>query len=152
MNIWRQQQEIQCKVLGLIWRHKHLLASEIYRDDGSVKGVRPLGGRVEFGEAWQEALTREFHEELGVQVEVIGQPIFMENIYAHENMLGHEVVIISDVFLPSDTYLDDEVIEYFEDNGEKCYARWYNIEHLDCGGLELYPNGLKTILQDRLKT
>jgi len=107
---------------------------------------------VEFGEAWPKALTREFHEELGVQVEVIGKPIFMENIYTHENMLGHEVVIISDVLLPSDTYLDDEVIEYFEDNGEKCRAHWFDTERLDCGGLELYPSGLKTILQDRFKT
>ena len=107
---------------------------------------------MEFGEAWPKALTREFHEELGVQVEVIVKPIFMENIYTHENMLGHEALIISDVLLPSDTYLDDEVIEYFEDNGEKCRAHWFDTERLDCGGLELYPSGLKTILQDRFKT
>ena len=77
MNIWRPQQSIQVKALGLVWRNGLLLASEIYQDDGSIKGVRPLGGRIEFGERWQEALVREFDEELNVQAQVSGAPLFL---------------------------------------------------------------------------
>ncbi|MFT5623572.1 MAG: hypothetical protein ACI8Z0_000060 [Lentimonas sp.] len=86
MNIWRPQQNIQVKALGLVWRKGLLLASEIYLDDGTVKGVRPLGGRLEFGETWRDALVREFNEELSVTVEVVGEPMILENIYTHQGL------------------------------------------------------------------
>lgn len=149
MNIWRPQQVIQVKALGLVWRDECLLASEIYRDDGSVKGVRPLGGRLEFGESWHDALVREFEEELSVQIKVVGKPIFLENIYRHQGVVGHEMVVLSDVVFPDTAYHERDVIEYLEDNGERCRARWFDPESLDCGGLELYPNGLKTALAKR---
>lgn len=151
MNVWRPQQHIQVKALGLVWRSGLLLASEIYLDDGTVKGVRPLGGRLEFGETWRDALVREFDEELGVTVEVIGKPLVLENIYTHQGTIGHEITFVSDLDFPEGAYEGLEKIEYSEDNGEKCIARWYDIEQLDCGDLELYPNGLKCQLQDRIK-
>lgn len=150
MSIWRPQQNIQVKALGLVWRDGLLLASEIYLDDGSVKGVRPLGGRLEFGETWREALVREFDEELGVAVEVIGNPIVFENIYTHQGVVGHEITFVSDVTFPDNAYREDGPIEYYEDNGEKCRAFWYDVKKLDCGNLELYPNGLKSKLQGRI--
>jgi len=149
MTIWRPQQNIRVKALGLVWREGRLLASEIYRDDGTVKGVRPLGGSLEFGETWRAALVREFDEELGVAVTVVGIPMILENIYTHQGMVGHEVVFVSDVTFPADAYAQDDVITYFEDNGVKCIARWYDVATLDCGGLALYPNGLKAELQKR---
>ena len=152
MNVWRPQQHIQVKALGLVWRSGLLLASEIYLDDGTVKGVRPLGGRLEFGETWRDALVREFDEELGVAVEVVGNPLILENIYTHQGVTGHEVTFVSDVAFPANAYEGLAPIEYFEDNGEKCIARWFDIRHLDCGDLELYPNGLKSQLEERAES
>ena len=152
MNVWRPQQHILVKALGLAWRDGLLLASEIYLDDGTIKGVRPLGGRLEFGETWRDALVREFNEELGISVDVIGDPVILENIYTHQGETGHEVTFVSDVTFPSDAYRGDGPIEYFEDNGQKCIARWYDLKDLDCGGLELYPNGLKAKLLERDNT
>lgn len=152
MNIWRPQQNIQVKALGLVWRDGLLLASEICLDDGTVKGVRPLGGRLDFGETWRDALVREFDEELGVAVEVIGKPLVLENIYTHQGVIGHEITFVSDVTFPNDAYVKDGPIEYLEDNGEKCVAHWYDVAQLDCGELELYPNGLKAQLQKRTKS
>ena len=149
MNVWRPQQTIQVKTLGLVWRDACLLASEIYCDDGSIKGVRPLGGRLEFGETWRDALVREFEEELQIQIEVVGKPLFLENIYSHQGVVGHEMVVLSDVLFPDTAYHEQDVIEYSEDNGERCRARWFDPGSLDCGGLELYPNGLKTALAER---
>ncbi|AEI94216.1 NUDIX hydrolase [Roseobacter litoralis] len=149
MNIWRPRQNIEVKALGLVWRDGLLLASEICRDDGTVDGVRPLGGRVEFGETWCDALVREFREELGVVVEVVGTPMVLENIYMHQGMVGHEVAFVCDVTFPADAYVSEGPIEYFEDNGDKCLARWYDVAQLDCGALELYPTGLKTQLRER---
>lgn len=152
MNVWRPQQFIQVKALGLVWRNGRLLASEIYQDDGSIKGVRPLGGRLEFGETWRDALVREFDEELGVQVKLIGTPLFLENIYTHQGVIGHEMVVLSDVLFPDDAFQGEEIIEYVEDSGENCRARWFDLADLDCGGLELYPDGLKAALKDRPQT
>ena len=126
-----------------------MLASEIYRDDGTVKGVRPLGGRLEFGETWRDALVREFEEELGVAIDVVGSPLVLENIFTHHGTVGHEVAFVADVAFTSKTFLRRDAIEYFEDSGEKCIARWYDVSRLDCGNLELYPNGLKDQLQKR---
>lgn len=84
----------------LHWRDGRLLASEVNRDDGTLKGVRPLEGTVEFGETWQDALIREFQEEIGVRIELIGDPIVLENIYFHHASMGHEILFISDVLFP----------------------------------------------------
>ena len=143
MSYWRPQQTIQVKALGLVWRQGLLLASEIYRDDGTLKGVRPLGGRVEFGETWRETLVREFQEELGVDVGVANAPMVFENIYLHHGMRGHEVVFAAEVTFPEGAYPTNDPIEYAEDNGETCIARWFDINTLDCGGPDLYPTGLK---------
>ncbi|MEM9045820.1 MAG: NUDIX domain-containing protein [Pseudomonadota bacterium] len=152
MNIWRPEQHIQVKALGLVWRDGLLLATEIYRDDGTVKGVRPLGGQVEFGENWRDALVREFQEELDVSVELFGAPLILENIYSHHGEVGHEIAFVSDVALPPHAYQESSMIAYYEGNGEKCVARWYDIARLDCGEVELYPSGLKAQLQERARS
>ncbi len=64
MTKWRPAQHGKVKALGLHWRDGKLLAAEVFDDQGRLKGVRPLGGGIEFGEHWQAALIREFKEEL----------------------------------------------------------------------------------------
>ena len=76
MSIWGPQQNILVKARGLVWRAGLLLASEIYLDDGSIKGVRPLGGRLEFGETWRDALVRECDEELGARLRALANRWF----------------------------------------------------------------------------
>ena len=111
---WRPSSTIRLKALGLHWRDRCLLASEVNRDDGTLKGVRPLGGTVEFGETWQDALIREFQEEIGVGIELIGDPIVLENIYTHHGALGHEILFISEVIFSSNAYETADFIEYCE--------------------------------------
>lgn len=152
MRIWRPQQTIQVKALGLVWRNGLLLASEIYLDDGTIKGVRPLGGKLEFGETWRDALVREFDEELDVAVRVVGEPIVLENIYTHQGVVGHEITFISDVAFPDNAYPNEGPIDYLEDNGERCRAQWCDVAKLDVGDLALYPSGLKAKLQERSKS
>jgi 8-oxo-dGTP pyrophosphatase MutT (NUDIX family) len=149
MTIWRPQQFIQVKALGLAWRDGRLLAGEVYSDDGSVKGVRPLGGRVEFGESWQETLIREFKEELGADVEIIGDPSILENIYTHHGILGHEIVFAADVRFLSPVREHAGRIEYLEDDGSRGCAFWFDLDSLDNGGIELYPTGLMSVLRAR---
>lgn len=147
MTIWRPNPNIRVKALGLVWQQGLLLASEVTTDNGTVKGVRPLGGTVEFGETWQTALVREFVEELGITVAVTGAPMVFENIYAHEGQTGHEVIFAADVTAPEGAFRDTKPFEYLEDEGMPCRAGWFDVDTLDCGGLALFPAGLKAQLR-----
>ena len=149
MTPWRPSSTIRVKALGLHWRDGRLLASEVNRDDGTLKGVRPLGGTVEFGETWQDALIREFREEIGVRIELIGDPIVLENIYSHHGSMGHEILFISDVLFPEGAYETDDVIEYQEDKFDTCIARWFDPFTLSDRGIALYPDGLLSRLSVR---
>jgi len=147
MTTWRPASTIRFKALGLHWRDGQLLASEVLDDAGRVKGVRPLGGTVEFGETAEAAVIREFREELDVAVEITGSPVFMENIYTHEGTLGHELLAIFDVKFSDMAYADDTRIAFREDSGATCFAEWFSLDKLDQpGGPRLYPDGLKAHL------
>lgn len=147
MTIWRPAQNIRFKALGLHWRGDSLLAAEVPDDTGHVKGVRPLGGTVEFGETAEAALIREFQEELGLRIDILGPPVFMENLYTHEGSVGHEVLALFDVGFPEGAYTGATRISFQEDNGTTCWAEWFDLASLDVdGGPELFPSGLKDVL------
>lgn len=147
MTTWRPRRSIRVIAIGLHWRDGLFLAAEVLDDRGKVKGVRPLGGGVIFGETWQQALTREFKEELDIAVTISGTPLVMENIYVHEGEAGHEIVFIADVQFPNGAFEGQDVIQFAEDNGAKCTARWFDLDDLDNGKVELFPTGLKSLLR-----
>lgn len=146
MSVWRPSPSIRVKAIGTHWRDGKLLCAEVPDDQGNIKGVRPLGGSIEFGEPWQVALRREFQEELDVEIEVTGPPTVIENIFHHHGHTGHEVIFVAPIQMPKDAFADTDVIHFTEDNGFECTARWFDISTLDTGGLELYPTGLKAHL------
>ena len=150
MTIWRPHSHIRVVALGLHWRGGRLLAAEVRDDAGRIKGVRPLGGEIEFGESWQTALVREFGEELGIDVAITSEPRMMENIFVHEGSTGHEVMFIAEVAFPDGAFAGQDRIDFREDNGEEIVARWFDLADLDvAGGPHLYPTGLKGLLLGR---
>jgi len=147
MSTWRPAAGIRFKALGLHWRGDRLLAAEVLDDAGRVKGVRPLGGTVEFGETAEAAVIREFGEELGITVTTCGAPVFMENIYAHEGSPGHEILAIFEMRFPKGAYAGETRIGFREDDGVTCFAQWFALETLGLPGEpQLYPDGLKAHL------
>ena len=147
MTAWRPAPRTRFKALGLHWRRGHLPAAEVLDDAGRVKGVRPRGGSVEFGETAEGAVIREFREELGITVKVVGPPIFLENIYRHKGSLGHEILAIFDVTFPDRALADKTRIEFYENNGTRCFAEWFALDTLDIPDRpQLYPDGLKAHL------
>jgi len=147
---WRPQSIIRVIATGLHWRAGCLLASEVRNDAGQLKGVRPLGGGVHFGESLQNALSREFNEELGVDIVVKGAPLVMENIFLHEGVVGYEVVFISEIAFLNNAFEDQDSINFREDGGMPGVARWFDLAALDLdGGPKLYPTGLKDHLLGR---
>ena len=150
MTTWRPHSHIRVVAIGLHWRNDRLLAAEVRDDAGRIKGVRPLGGEIEFGESWRAAMVREFHEELGIGITITSEPMVMENIFVHEGSTGHEVMFIAEVAFPDGAFSGQDRIDFREDNGEEIVARWFDLGELDVeGGPSLYPTGLKELLLQR---
>src|SRR5262245_10442951 len=89
---WRPPQRIRVIAVALIYRGTDVLVMSVQGDGGTVKGWRALGGAIEFGESAEEAVAREFLEEIGKPVRCSKQLCVLENLYSHEGARGHEVV------------------------------------------------------------
>ena len=120
---------------------------EVYADDGSVKGVRPLGGLIEFGETREQAIKREFLEELDTKIELSGRWRTFENLYDHAGMRGHELIFAIGISLADKSLNRKDVIVFSEDSGTSNTARWFPLEDIKSGAIELFPTGLLEALQ-----
>ena len=145
MTIWTPAPSIRVKVLGLVWRGDELLLAEVEDSRGRVKGLRPLGGSIEFGETREQALRREFMEELGCTATLAGPWHGLENIYEHEGAVGHEYLFLANVEVDAGIYRQER-ISFEEANGVECFAVWcsptatpYNVD--------LYPSTLLPLIQ-----
>jgi 8-oxo-dGTP pyrophosphatase MutT (NUDIX family) len=142
MSKWRPAQLIQTKVIGICVNKGALLAMEVYDDKGQVKGVRPLGGLIEFGETRETAIAREFMEELNTQISLSGRWRTFENLYLHGGKRGHELIFAIGIKLNDRSLYRQEVIVFSEDSGTTSTARWFPLDVLKAGEIELYPTGL----------
>ncbi|TYC52330.1 NUDIX domain-containing protein [Rhodobacterales bacterium] len=148
MTIWRPVNSISVKALALIWRDDALLVTEVFNDLGQATGVRPLGGTVEFGEPWRDALQREFLEELGARITLSDKHFVMENLYEHQGTLGHEIVFLCPARFDETTFYQRNSFDFLESDESSETARWVTLEELSLRQLELYPAGLRQRLEN----
>ncbi len=142
MTVPQNAETIRVKVIGLARRDKRLLAFEVDDGNGRLKGVRPLGGAVDFGKTREQALHREFLEELGTRIEISGPWHVFDSIYEDGGRLWHEIVFAAEVILADlSLYARDEIV-FSESDGTICRAKWFGLEELEDAGLALYPDGL----------
>ena len=151
MNRWRPQRLITVKAIGLLWREGRLLAAEVRDDAGQPTGVRPPGGSVAFGETAEDAVIREFQEELGLAVTPVGPPEVVRNIYVHEGAPGHEIIFVFRLAWAEGQLPASAAFGFEEDDGTVMRAGWYDPTELDRpGGPQLFPAGLMALLADML--
>lgn len=149
MTISTPEPTIKVKVLGLAWRGDELLVSKVEDSSGRVKGVRPLGGRIEFGETREQALVREFEEELGCAVTVTGEWHGLESIYEHEGAVGHEFVFAANIELGDSRFYSLDRFPYLKSDETNSWALWLAPDALS-PGVELYPAGLQRLVREGL--
>jgi ADP-ribose pyrophosphatase YjhB (NUDIX family) len=146
VTVWTPSPIILVKVLGLAWQGERMLLGEVEDSSGRVKGVRPLGGAVEFGETREQTLAREFREELGCGVSIAGPWHAFENIFEHEGHIGHEYMFAANVLLDDAALYARERIAFLEADGTGCSAVWLDPRNLP-PGVVLYPSGLAALLR-----
>ena len=77
---WRPPERIRVVAIGLVRRGGDLSVFDVADDAGRVYSVRPFGGGVAFGETAEQALHREFAEELEATIAVTGPPLFPDDL------------------------------------------------------------------------
>lgn len=152
MVVWRPAGHVRVIVIGVAWNRARLLAVEVTNDEGAIKGVRPLGGGIELGESREAALRREFQEELGVEIAIVGPWHVIENIYEHEGHIGHEIVFAAEITLSDPALYAAETIVFREHDLTPCRAGWFAPADLAREGIALFPNGLADIVGSGGKT
>lgn len=138
---WRPTPRLRVVAVAVTWRGPRLLVAAIRRDDGSVKGWRPLGGGVEFGEASREAVVREMREEVDAAFRPTRLLGVIENLFEHEGRRGHEVVFAWQGVLDEPGLAAAEAFATLD--GEA--ARWRDLAAFHPGE-PLFPEGLAPLL------
>jgi ADP-ribose pyrophosphatase YjhB (NUDIX family) len=138
---WRPPQTVRAIAVALVYRGTDLLVMAVKDDAGSIKGWRPLGGAIEFGESAEEALAREFLEEIGKPIRRIKQLCVLENLYRHEGTRGHEIVFAFEAELV-DSDFDSKAGFSFFDGGVSNDVAWRPVRGFVDGVDRLFPEKL----------
>jgi len=131
--------EIRPIVLGILIRNNKLLVSEGVDNVKNNHFYRCLGGGIEFTETSQEALKREFMEEIGININVQDCLGFYENIFTYNGKQGHELVFFYKIDISDNDY--QEEYEMTEE-GKKDIAKWIDISEFKNGNKILYPEAM----------
>ncbi|MGI9219648.1 MAG: NUDIX hydrolase [Woeseiaceae bacterium] len=143
---WRPVPRIRPLAIGLLERDNAYLVTEVCDDAGSVKGWRPLGGGIEFGETAKDAVRREFEEEIALDVTCQQLVAVLENIYEHEGHAGHEIVFVYAASpVDKSTPLEDryKIVE----GTMSASAVWKTFEAMQSEPGDIYPVGLADYLR-----
>ncbi len=128
--------EIRPIVLGLAIKDNKLLVAEGHDNVKNDTFYRCLGGGIEFLEKSQDALKREFKEELDIEINVKDFLGISENIFNYNGKDAHELVLYYLISIPEKDIKEEYTVH--DDNGF-FKASWIDIEEFKNGNKILYP-------------
>lgn len=123
-------------VLGVAIKNGKILVSEGYDSIKKQTFYRCLGGGIEFLEKSDEALKREFLEELGIKINLKDFLGLAENIFTFEGKDAHELVFFYSIDINDSDYKDEYIILDMEKDN---IAKWVSIEDLKSKKQIIYP-------------
>ncbi|WP_135363532.1 NUDIX domain-containing protein [Halosimplex halophilum] len=139
---WR---DIRPVAVGVPRREDEVLLSRLHDSDGTETFYRPIGGGIEFGESSDEALAREFEEELDVEVVEADLLETLENTFTFEGRRGHEIWFLYDVTLAESWPYERDEFDGREPEADETYrAVWTPVDALD--DVTVYPEHLASLL------
>lgn len=122
---------IRFLALGAVRRGDELLVQEGQSPDGDETFYRLLGGEVEFGEHSQDAVVREFEEELGVDFADGVQVDTLERVFTFDGETHHEVWRVYEGRIVEDWPYERESFAFSDpDHGTEHLAQWMPVETL----------------------
>lgn len=133
-------QTIAVKAMGVIRRPRDgaVLVCE-YDGPESAPFHRLLGGHVEFGEHAEDALRREFLEEIGQEVDRLEFLGVVENLFRWRGADGHEVVFVYAAEFVDPLAYGIEEHDVLDDPDEESRVIWRDPA---ADGPPLYPDGV----------
>ncbi|MFC7235923.1 NUDIX domain-containing protein [Halosegnis marinus] len=140
----KDRRNVRPQVLGVPRRGDELLVE--YYDEADEQFYRPLGGGIEFGEPSDEAVVREFAEELDAVVaagEVLGT---MENRFRWADEPFHQLVVVRAVSFRDGTRYERERFTVTESDGSRRPATWERLDSFG-DGKRLLPAGIERLLR-----
>ena len=145
MSVWRPPSVVRPIAIGVVRRGEELLLMAVCNDGGAIKGWRPLGGTIEFGERAADALRREFAEEAGLAIDQPELLTVMENLYSHHGSAGHEIVFVFDAKVAHDADYRRAAFS-FDDGGVRSEVQWVALAHFLRSEAQLFPVGLLEVI------
>ena len=88
LSSWRPPQRIRPIAIARGRRGGELLCMAVREDEGRLKGWRPPGGGIDFGELALDTIQREFIEEFGLVLTDIGLISILKNIFCARGSAG----------------------------------------------------------------
>lgn len=135
--------------LGVIRRVRDgaLLVFEGFDSVKAQHFYRPLGGEIEFGELAEQALRREFREEIDATLEDVALLGLMENIFTWEGKPGHELIVLFSARISDPMVYETETLSIREGD-TVATAMWKRLDEFSHGSVTapLYPDGLAAFL------
>lgn len=128
--------EIRPIVLGVVRKGNKLLVSKGYDKSKNQEFYRCLGGGIEFLERSEEALKREFKEEINIEIELGDFLGISENIFNYKGKDAHELILFYEAYINDKDY--QQKYDLVDDDIET-EAVWVDIDKFKNKELILYP-------------
>jgi NADH pyrophosphatase NudC (nudix superfamily) len=136
-----QPRRIRPVALAVIRRGDELLVFEGRDDVKSETYYRPLGGGIEFGELAEDALRREFREELAAELVNVSFLGVLQNVFTVFGRASHEIVFMFEAELADRSWYERDDLGTIIDEGSQVFWRDFTR-----GDLILYPAGLRELM------
>lgn len=137
-------QNIRPIALGIAIKNNKLLVMDGYDSKKKQHFYRCLGGGIEFLEKGEDALKREFKEELNKEIKVNKFLGISENIFNYEGKDAHELVLFYSIDIEEeDTNHTYKILDEIDNN---TIVSWEPVEDFKNKIKIIYPEDILDIL------